>query len=345
LGNYLKNKISSAITKLWWHLPLGRQQKEILKRRLFILFPFIFRNTKVYKNWHDANLLTDDHDLTFTHISKGFSQSEPDKEFCFEPQLEHSNNLKPVGSLAIIIHVFYPEILDEIINYLTKWKKEDFQIYLTTPHDKLAKLNELNKNSILKTNIHAVDNHGRDILPFLKILPGVLDDGHDIILKLHTKKSDHRQTGDLWRRDVFKKLLSESSNQQVIDIFNSNGSVGIIGPSGHIVPMSLYYGANAKKIRHLSQRMNVQPQIVNSLSFVAGSMFYARKEAFKPLIDIELNEDDFEAEASQNDGTMAHAVERAFAISSYAAGFMIADTNYSSSKSSPVLTKDHPFTW
>ncbi len=44
-----------------------------------------------------------------------------------------------------------------------------------------------------------VENRGRDVLPFMKALRNE-GDGFEIGLKLHTKKSVHRDDGDDWRR-------------------------------------------------------------------------------------------------------------------------------------------------
>jgi len=65
-------------------------------------------------------------------------------------------------------------------------------------------------------------------------------------------------------------------------------------------------------------------------------MFYARKEALLPVLNLNLTEADFEAEAGQKDGTMAHAVERAFAVGLIAAGFQLADTDFN--LENPVVT-------
>ena len=36
---------------LWYRLPVGRMSKEKIKSIIFYAFPFLFKHTRVYKNW------------------------------------------------------------------------------------------------------------------------------------------------------------------------------------------------------------------------------------------------------------------------------------------------------
>ena len=56
-------------------------------------------------------------------------------------------------------------------------------------------------------------------------------------------------------------------------------------------------------------------------SFIAGSMFWLRPAALRLLLDAHLEVAEFEAEAGQLDGTLAHAVERVFSLTASAGGF------------------------
>ena len=142
------------------------------------------------------------------------------------------------------------------------------------------------------------------------------------LIKVHTKKSKHRQDGGVWRNDIFEKLLFESALTANIDYLVNNPEIGILGPTGHIVPMNVYWGSNATRVTQLAARMGVDSDTLKSLNFVAGTMFIARTKAMIPLLNIALTEEDFEPEDGQVDGTLAHAIERLLPISAHAAKLM-----------------------
>ena len=174
----------------------------------------------------------------------------------------------------------------------------------------------------------AVQNRGRDILPFLKIMPAVLKGGHDNIIKVHTKQSSHRQDGAAWRRDLYGQLLTEKSVDRSLRLLAQNPQVGILGPTGHIVPMRYYWGSNAGRVAALAGRLGINGQALADLHFVAGSMFFARVKALHPLLNLALPEKDFEPEAGQIDGTLAHAIERLISVSAHSAGYETASRSH-----------------
>ena len=57
-----------------------------------------------------------------------------------------------------------------------------------------------------------------------------------------------------------------------------------------------------------------------NIEYPAGSMFWFRPEALKPLFDLDLQYSDFNEEI-RSDGTLAHAVERIFIVSAENVGF------------------------
>ena len=331
------------ITKAWWHLPLSRPHKEAVKAIVFRSMPFLFRNSRAYRNWHEAQQwsLQQDHiksmdtdDRTNVNLWKG-------SDSIYQPE---PVPVEPITTLAVIIHAFHFEIFQEIIEYFKNNSGATFKFYVTCPSELSDKITGFFNQAHYKFSLLVVENHGRDILPFLKILPQAFKDGAQVILKIHTKKSDHRLSGKLWRKDLYTKLLKEKAIKQALNILNKDHSVGLIGPRGHIVPMNLYYGANAKRIKNLSNVMGIESSQLPGLNFSAGSMFYARRQALMPLLNLGLLTENFEQEQGQKDGTVAHAVERVFAISTLAANLKLVDTLYNPEKRELNITKDHPFT-
>jgi lipopolysaccharide biosynthesis protein len=147
----------------------------------------------------------------------------------------------------------------------------------------------------------------------------------------------------LWSNDLFNKLLGDGAINKAINIFQENPDIGIIGPTKHILPMYYYYGANALTVEFLSNKMGVKKSDLSNLNFVAGSMFYATKEALLPILNLGLKDENFEIEKNQTDGTMAHAVERTFSAALLVNNLQLADTEYKSNKPVVLISKAHHF--
>lgn len=330
----------------WWHLPFSRRSKERIKTFFFSLFPFLFKNSKTYKNWkYTKNLSRPDYSFSPLDFPKHLPVKKIDVERYEKPEPSTSVEKQGIDKLAVIIHVFYVELFDELLDYFTNLPVDKSKLFISTPKELKTAVERLAKNSSFNYHLETFENRGRDILPFLRLAPMAIKEGFDVILKLHTKKSDHRLTGDLWRKELYNKLLGPGSVKSISSLFDQCPQVGLIGAAGHIVPMSLYYGGNARLIGYFSYCLGVEPEELKSLFFVAGSMLYIRAGALQPLLDIGIKDEMFEEEGGQQDGTLAHAVERAFAISNYAAGYMLADTGCRPQNLKLTITDDHRFTW
>ena len=123
-------------------------------------------------------------------------------------------------------------------------------------------------------------------------------------------------------------MLLPSHVSAIMNFMEKRPDTGMVGPQGHIVPMTYYLGANEKRVLGLAARMGIGREAVMKQPFVAGSMFFCRVSALSPLLNLALLEDDFETETGQMDGTLAHAIERAFTISVRSAGMRLVGTDY-----------------
>lgn len=235
---------------------------------------------------------------------------------------------KPFGSRATtacaVVHAWHPELLPEILLSLRESGLVWRTIVTTSPEREAAVRECLQALDQVDVEVAVFENRGRDILPFVKVAHRLEREGFDVVLKLHTKKSTHRRDGDVWRKDLIEKLVSQRSASTLLAAFLADETLGLVAPGGHLLPLSFYWGANEANVVHLASRMGLRSPEPASETFVAGSMFWVRLRALRPLLDTNLGDQDFELEEGQVDGTMAHAIERLFAYSSRSAGLKVA---------------------
>lgn len=228
--------------------------------------------------------------------------------------------------LAIVIHAFYEDIFSEILKKISL-TNFSYKLFVTAPFEiegKIRKmLEELGQDFVLRI----LENRGRDVLPFLCIYPDIRAEGFDIIVKVHTKKSTHRKDGRVWCGDILDKLLENSSLDRALAAFATDPTIGMIGPHGHCISLASYLGENKDRVFSIGARLGLSQDDVASQSFVAGTMFIARTEVFEPLVRLGFDDAAFEPEAGQKDGTLAHALERAMALSVKASGMRLASSD------------------
>ena len=214
---------------------------------------------------------------------------------------------------CVVIHAWHVDAFDELLAALTATAL-DWRLVVTTSHDRLDAVRSCLSARGLVAEVELVENRGRDILPFLHVANRLLDEGVDVVLKLHTKRSLHRADGDDWRRELVHKIASPERARALSSAFAHDPGLGLVGAEGHLQPMASYWGDNAGTVAHLCARMGIPAPRPDSDAFIAGSMFWVRLEALRPLLDTPLHASEFEPELGQLDGTLAHAIERIFAI-------------------------------
>jgi len=233
----------------------------------------------------------------------------------------HSLNSAP--KLLILIHAYYLDIFFDILEMIKTLNSIEFDVLITTTPGNYAEIERVTHTFERKVKIVIHQNKGRDVLPFIKELPSIINSGYEFVIKLHTKKSLHRDDGNSWRDELFSNLLSKNCINKNMQTFREFEDVGLIGPSGNVLPMSYYWGSNAKNVTNLSKMMGANIHELEHIPFVAGTMFFARVDALKPLAALNIAEEQFESECGQVDGTLAHAIERLISVSVTSAGYRV----------------------
>ncbi|TIW18330.1 MAG: hypothetical protein E5V81_18090 [Mesorhizobium sp.] len=97
--------------------------------------------------------------------------------------------------------------------------------------------------------------------------------------------------------------------------------VGIIAPQHFPFIRPWIHWAGCKELAGaLAKRMRVELETLENIDFPSGSMFWARPQALKPLLDLNLAATDFPEESGQLSLTNAHAIGRLFFVSCEVAG-------------------------
>lgn len=235
----------------------------------------------------------------------------------------------PHGStprLWVVIHAYFPELLEEIFARLSQWTMPH-AIMLTVPQERYEAVSDQITRHKVVGECLVCENRGRDILPFLQAARMLRGRGAEVILKLHTKKSVHRVDGDAWRGDLVAKLLAPEVPVRILADFEADPNLGLVGPSGHVASLDYFWKDNERIVRRIMGSLGVTNLTPEKERFVAGSMFYARLGALRPLLDLPIAARDFEPERGQVDGTLAHAIERCFTLVCGSAGYSWSETD------------------
>lgn len=216
------------------------------------------------------------------------------------------------GPVAAIVHVFYPELLQDILRRLHNIPL-GVDLFISTDTDqKKARISEsLADWSKGRVEIRVLENRGRDIAAKFVGFADVYE-RYDLFVHLHAKKSPHG--GDPlagWRDYLLETLVgSKEIVESILTLFD-DPRVGVVFPQHFFVLRGiLNWGYDYELARGLMRRLGVEIDKNLVLEFPSGSMFWGRSAAIKPLLDLKLTYADFPAESGQVDGTLAHAIER-----------------------------------
>ena len=248
---------------------------------------------------------------------------------------------RPGVRVAVVLHLFYPELIGEIRDFLCHIL-EPFDLFVTTPHEGATCAIFDGFGSLAQTVAVALtENRGRDIGPFMALHRQRHLERYDAVLKVHGKRSKYSEEGDFWRRRLFAELCGTSSTVSKSLELLRDGGAGIVGPHDDYLTNERYWGANRDNVRRLLNASGACVSEAPPLGFFAGSMFWFRPAALAPLHRIPLADLTFEPEAGKQDGTLAHAMERVFCAVARSAGFAATSARLAGRDVGEVRTLDN----
>jgi len=213
--------------------------------------------------------------------------------------------------MAVCLHLYYPEVWPEMRDELQTLPKP-LDVFITIPRFAATPALAQIVSDLPGVRFFPERNRGRDVLPWLRLLDQGVFDPYDWVCKLHTKRSPHVADGAGWRQRLVQGLFGQrDARSNLLQRLNSLHGEGIAGPPDALIESNdrRFVGACGPALRRTRARLGWAPSPVVAPYF-AGTMFWFRPKALRPLSVLARDPDFFPVEARQTDGTPAHAVER-----------------------------------
>ncbi len=232
--------------------------------------------------------------------------------------------------VALHLHIYYPELLPEIVARLAYNRIcPDLFVSITNEEARDSVVNDLKDYKGKIVDIQLVPNRGRDIGPFLTAFGQRLLANYDFVGHLHTKKSvaiKDASMGESWRQFLLENLLGGESGSMADSILarmKDDASIGMVFPDD---PYSVGWGANLAFAEPLAAQIGLE-KLPEHFVFPVGTMFWAKASALAPLINLDFGWDDYPEEPLPYDGTLLHAIERLVSLTLSLGNLGIAATN------------------
>ena len=218
--------------------------------------------------------------------------------------------------IGILAHVFYVDLLPEVIAFAHNVPKSSSLLVTTDTSAKRQDITlALKESGLTGWEVRLHENRGRDIAPsfigFADRLPSL-----DYCVHIHTKRSHHYdQPFDQWRRYLFAENGGTRARvDAILRVFEANNTLGALAPVDFApIRQFISWGYDRSMVEALLLLAGRRDSLDDvSLEFPSGSMFWFRTKALAGLFEAGLERYHFDAEEGQVDGTLAHAIERAF---------------------------------
>ncbi|MFF2488803.1 rhamnan synthesis F family protein [Microbacterium sp. NPDC058062] len=228
--------------------------------------------------------------------------------------------------IVVTAHIFYEEMTGEMVD-LADTLPGAYDLVVTTPtSEKADAIRGLlaERPARGSVEVRVVTNDGRDQSAFLIGCRDILlDHRYDLVVKLHSKKTpqDGFNVGRHFKEQQFDNLLaSPGYTSNLLALFQKEPGLGLVYPPMiHIGYPSMGRGwwSNRPGFEKLAAELGIRVPL-DDISPLApyGSMYIARPEALRPLVQREWRYEDFGGAEAYRDGGLAHILER---MPSYAA--------------------------
>ena len=265
-----------------------------------------------WNNWKEGIYLEPDDIFGFASIN---ALSKALFNLSFAKDSYNLENLKINCQVAIQAHIFYKDLIVDIINKINNIPIK-FDLFISTNSIEIKNIIKeyIAQNSRANhCEIIILNNKGRDVLPFLIQLKNNIKK-YKYICHIHSKKSKTSpEIGFAWRNYLYQNLLgSERIVSEILSDFENNDKLGFIFPDTFydiIIHKQILTKKTLKYMKFLLKRIFPKYKIGTKLDFPAGNMFWAKTNSIYQIFEIDI-EKMFDKENDQTNDTIMHGIER-----------------------------------
>lgn len=218
---------------------------------------------------------------------------------------------------GVMVHVFYADLIDEFAQSLQRMPI-GYDLLVSVMDEAAAQQARERFSQLPRVNqldVRVVPNRGRDIAPLLVTFRDQILT-LDVVAHLHTKKSLYTGSEQSqWRCYLLSSLMGSPERiAWQLGMFQAEPRLGMLYPESYAsVPLWAHtWLSNVEVCRDLAHRLGFDIDPTDYIDFPAGSMFWARVDALRPLYALHIGLEEFPEERGQIDGTLHHAMERMF---------------------------------
>lgn len=229
--------------------------------------------------------------------------------------------------IAIVVHVFYAALWDELAECLCNFSDYDCRLFVTTCDGRIA---AIVRSRFPSATVMVVPNVGYDIAPFFMTLDRIALGQYDLVVKLHTKRDCDDWIngvpifGAKWRERLLSFCKTKAALAKALELFD-DPRVGMVAHGSLIVGRVDRFWESEECLRTAVDELSrIGLEVHGQPLFVAGTMFIVRSRllaCFQNKVDAAR----FSCDISHRTGSLAHSYERALGYAVGAQGCIVAD--------------------
>ena len=216
--------------------------------------------------------------------------------------------------LAVLVHIYYPDLWPELGGYLANLPPNTYDLYVNLVETTATReLEESVRDAFPAAKIYVNENVGRDIGGHFQLLRNIAMEDYRFFGLVHSKMSPHLTGGAslLWRRRLLTALMgTREIAGDNLKLMLEDETIGVIGARRC---RDTDLKDNTTKFTELLDMLDVGAES-RDVEFVSGTMMYLRREVlqriFEALRDLPFERGDDTPLQFHLDAQWAHALER-----------------------------------